>query len=88
VVIGAFLLFASITIFPQLVFKVIILFFEDLLTLGIETLFSRCATAAVSLHTTFAGSSTALAVDENPLEKTTKVETIATDFVITLMAKV
>jgi hypothetical protein len=73
------------TIFPQLVFNVIILFFEDLFTFGIDTFFSRCATADVSLHTTFTAGGAASAIVENPAVKITKVATTDVDFVIFLM---
>ena len=63
-----------------------ILFLEDLLTLGIDTFFSRCATADVSLHTTFAVGGAASAIVENPAVKITKVATTDVDFVIFRMS--
>ena len=81
---------ASITISPQFVFKVNVLFLNGALTSGGVMFFTEWPFAFVFLQFTFEGDleGAACAIVENPAVKITKVATTAAAFVILFMAKV
>jgi hypothetical protein len=81
---GAFTPSASITISPQFVFKVKVLFLYGALTSGGVMFFMECPFALVFLQLIFEGDvgAAAFAIVENPAVKITKVAATAADFVI------
>ena len=87
---GALTPSASITISPQFVFKVKVLFLNGVLTSGGVMFFTEWPFAFVFLQFTFEGDcvGAACAIVENPAVKITKVATTAAAFVVFLMTKV